>query len=102
MLTEHSRDDFGGALVARGEDVSVGLQRDRRRGMAEPGGDDMNGDPLGEEVRRVRVATSCSRTGTDLRRGAERAELLSEPLRVDGAAGLVAEDQVLVDVRIAG
>ena len=50
----------------------------------------------------MRVTHVVEPPGTDLRLSAELAELLSEPLGVDRPADLVAEDQVQVDIGLAG
>lgn len=62
LLTREQRPrEFGGLRVALRQDVGVDAHRRHGRRVPEPSGDDVDRDASGQEVSRVRVATSCSR-----------------------------------------
>ena len=56
LTREQGTHEFGRLHVARRQEMRVHAHRRHRRGVAEPRGDDVNGDPAREQVRGVRVA----------------------------------------------
>lgn len=70
----------------------------RLRVVAEPCGNDVHRDALGQRQRRCGVAQDVKRPGRDSGGLALPAEPLGQPLRMDRGAERVGEDEILVDV----
>jgi hypothetical protein len=96
-----------GSLLARpparptGQEMAVHGKHGLRV-VPQPRRHDVDGDALRQRERRRRVPEDVERPGREAGRFPQRAELLGEPLRVDGAAERVREDEVGVGVGVPG
>jgi hypothetical protein len=81
----------------------VGVGREHRgRRVPDAGGDHVDRDPVGQHQGDCAVAQNVQAPGEDARGPAELREPLGEPLRVNRVPELVAEDEILVLVAVAG
>jgi hypothetical protein len=101
VLDDQMRHLLGGPSVRRREQMSVGAKH-RLRAIAEPCSDDVQGTPLVSAM----VACVCRRTCSVPAKSPAAfpvdAEPLRETLRVDRLAELVCEQEVMIDVSLAG
>jgi hypothetical protein len=102
VLTGDERSDLLGCLDVRVREQVRICPQDRLGPVAEPSCDDVKRDAVGQRERRVRVPEDVQCPRRDPGRFAVAPEPFGQPLRMDRAAGLVAEDEVLVDVGLAG